>query len=200
MIGSDNFWRFQQHEVKRGGADDPVAVKTVLGWVLSGPRQGKSLNSTSFVNVNYLPSFSLRSSETQRIDEEINKLWDSDSIGIRTDNEIHENVLDNIVFTGERYSVGLPWKAGHKSLSTNYSISLMRLKGLGKKLRNEPMILDKYNDILQEQVASGVIEQVSQLEPAEKTHYLPHMAVVREESETTKVSLVLTCSNLPHDI
>ena len=194
LIGSDNFWRFQKHEVKRGGPNDPVAVKTVLGWVLSGPLQGKSLNSTSFVNVNYLPSFSLKSSETQRIDEEINKLWDLDSIGIRTDNEIHENVLDNIVFTGERYSVGLPWKVGHKSLPTNYNISLMRLKGLGKKLRNEPMILDKYNDILQEQVASGVIEQVSQLEPAEKTHYLPHMAVVREESETTKVRIVYNAS------
>ena len=194
LIGSDNFWKFQQNEVKRGGPDDPVAVKTVLGWVLSGPLQGKSLNSTSIVNVNYVPSFSLMSSEKQRVDEEINKLWDLDSIGIRTDNEVHENVLDNIVFTGERYSVGLPWKVGHRSLPTNYDISLMRLKGLGKKLRNEPTILDKYNDIIQEQVASGVIEQVSQLEPAEKIHYLPHMAVVREESETTKVRIVYNAS------
>ena len=193
LIGSDNFWKFQQHEVKRGGPDEPVAVKTVLGWVLSGPLEGKSLNSSSVVSVNYLPNFTVRS-EKQSFDEEINKLWDLDSIGIRTDNEVHENVLDNIVFTGERYSVGLPWKVGHKSLPTNYDISLLRLKSLGKKLRNEPMILDKYNDIIKEQVASGVIEQVSELEPAEKIHYLPHMAVVREESETTKVRIVYNAS------
>ena len=56
------------------------------------------------------------------------------------------------------------------------------------------MILDKYNDIIKEQVASGVIEQVSELEPAEKIHYLPHMAVVREESETTKVRIVYNAS------
>ena len=75
-------------------------------------------------------------------------------------------------------------------MPTNYNISLIRLKGLGKKLRNEPMILDKYNDIIQEQVASGVIEQMFELVLAEKVHYLPHMAVVPVELETTKVRIV----------
>ena len=71
----------------------------------------------------------------------------------------------------------------------------MRLTGLGKRLRNEPMILDKYNGILEEQVASGAIEQVSQLKQAEMTNYLLHMAVDSEESETTKVRIVYSASS-----
>ena len=39
-----------------------------------------------------------------------------------------------------------------------------------------------------------MIEQVTELEPAEKTFYLPHMAVVRAEAETTKISIVYDAS------
>ena len=38
LIESDNTWRFMLGEVRRGKTGDyPVAVSTVLGWVLSGP-------------------------------------------------------------------------------------------------------------------------------------------------------------------
>ena len=195
LIGSDEFWNFQEHEVKRGGPNEPVAVKTVLGWVLSGPLQGKTLNSYENVNVNFLPPTNITLKEDRRIIEDtVNKLWDLDSLGIRQDNEVHEQLLDNISFTGERYSVRLPWKTGHKPLPTNYENSLVRLRSLGKKLRKEPATLDKYNNIINEQIESGVIEQVTDLEPAGQTHYLPHMAVVRDEAETTKVRIVYDAS------
>ena len=195
LIGSDNLWNFQESEIRRGGPNEPVAIKTTLGWVLSGPLKGKTLNSTENINVNFLPLSSFPAkSDKQKIEENVNRLWDLDTIGIRPENEVHEYVIDNIYFTGERYSVGLPWKAGHKALPTNYENSLMRLKSLGKKLRKDPQTLDKYNEILIEQVESGVIEQVTELEPAEKTYYLPHMAVIRAEAETTKVRIVYDAS------
>jgi len=195
LIGSDNLWNFQESEIRRGGPNEPVAIKTTLGWVLSGPLKGKILNSTENVNVNFVPLSSFPAkSDKQKIEENVNRLWDLDTIGIRPENEVHAHVIDNILFTGKRYSVGLPWKAGHKALPTNYENSLMRMKSLGKKLRKDPQTLDKYNDILIEQVESGVIEQVTELEPAEKTFYLPHMAVIRAEAETTKVRIVYDAS------
>ena len=195
LIGSDNLWKFQESEIRRGGPNEPVAIKTTLGWVLSGPLKGKILNSTENVKVNFVPlsSFPAKSGK-QKIEENVNRLWDLDTNGIRPENEVHAHVIDNIFFTGKRYSVGLPWKAGHKALPTNYKNSFMRLKSLGKKLRKDPQTLDKYNDILIEQVESGVIEQVTELEPAEKTFYLPHMAVIRAEAETTKVKIVYDAS------
>ena len=150
-IGSDSLWNFQESEIRRGGPNEPVAVKTTLGWVLSGPLTGMTLNSIENIDVNFLPSFL---SKSDKIEETVQNSWDLETIGIRPENEVHEHVIDNIIFTGKIYSVGLPWKAGHRALSTNYENSLIRLKGLGKKLRKDPPTLAKYNGIINEQATS----------------------------------------------
>ena len=124
----------------------------------------------------------------------MHNLWDFDSIGIREADKVHESVLDAITFTGSRYSVGLPWKIGYKPLPSNYNVSLLRLKSQVKKLRHSPDILEKYDAIISEQVQDGIIEQVSEMEPAVKTHYLPHREVIRENAESTKIRVVYDAS------
>ena len=37
MIGADHYWTVVTNEVKRGLVAAPVAIRTTLGWVLSGP-------------------------------------------------------------------------------------------------------------------------------------------------------------------
>ena len=150
-----------------------------------------TLKSIENVNTNYLPSFPSKSDKTE---ETVQKLLDLDTIGIGPENEVHEHASDNIVFTVKRYSVGLPWKAGHNALPISYENSLIKLKSLGKRLRKDPTTLTKYNQIINEQAASGVIEQVIELEPAEKTFCLSHMAVARAEAEITKVRIVYDAS------
>ena len=41
LIGSNFLWNFQGQQTIRGGIDEPVAVSTKLGWVISGPLKGK---------------------------------------------------------------------------------------------------------------------------------------------------------------
>ena len=121
-------------------------------------------------------------------------MWDLDSIGIRVDNEVHADVIDNVLFTGKRYSVGLPWNVAHKPLPSNSSNSLVRLKGLIRKLKETPEILSKYDDVISQQVKEGIVEQVSALEPVVRVHYLPHRAIIREGAETTKFRVVYDAS------
>ena len=80
------------------------------------------------------------------------------------------------------------------SLPSNYELSLSRMKGQIRKLRKEPEVLEEYNEVIKEQLTSGVIESVTKLERADKVHYIPHLAVVRKEASTTKVRVVYDAS------
>ena len=44
LEGSNYLWCFQEGNIIRGGQHEPVAIKTVLGWVLSGPVGGKNFD------------------------------------------------------------------------------------------------------------------------------------------------------------
>ena len=44
LIGAAYIWEFQNGETIRGGQHEPIAVKTTLGWVLSGPLTGEKLH------------------------------------------------------------------------------------------------------------------------------------------------------------
>ena len=54
--------------------------------------------------------------------------------------------------------------------------------------------MEEYDNVIKEQLESGIIEPVIELEKAEKIHYIPHHAVVRKEAKTTKVRVVYDTS------
>ena len=56
-------------------------------------------------------------------------------------------------------------------------------------------MLREYASIINDQLDSGVIEKVVELERGEKVHYLPHQAVIRKEATTTKVRIVYYASS-----
>ena len=68
------------------------------------------------------------------------------------------------------------------------------MKSQVKRLRKQPNILVEYDNIIKQQLDAGVIERVPELDTAEKVHYLPHQAVVRQNAQTTKVRVVYDAS------
>ena len=190
LIGADYLWYFQKNHIIRGEPDEPVAIDTELGWVLSGPLKTESGASVTSVSVNNIVTECL----TCPLENEIQKLWDLDSLGIREVNEVQEAFSDDISFNGERYSVRLPWKVGHATLPTNYDNSSSRLRGQVRRLRKEPGLLAEYDSIIREQLQSGIIERVPELDTADRVHYLPHHAVIRKDAVTTKVRIVYDAS------
>ena len=51
--------------------------------------------------------------------------------------------MNDVQLKNGRYEVSLPWREYHKSLPDNYDLSLRRLQGLLRKLRQDPAILKK---------------------------------------------------------
>ena len=69
------------------------------------------------------------------------------------------------------------------------------MKGQLNRLKREPELLREYDTIIREQVETGVVEEVAELDKVDKVHYLPHQAVVRKDAVTTKVRIVFDASS-----
>ena len=80
-----------------------------------------------------------------------------------------------IRFTGERYQVKLPFKENHPMVPDSYTNASRRLATVIKNLKTQPEILKQYDQVIKEQLESGVVEvrQDQVLEPG-NVHYLPH--------------------------
>ena len=87
--------------MKWGNAGDPVAEGTTLGWTLMGPTNTSEDQSIS--------SSVLLTTDKENLSNQIAKLWDLETVGIREENSVEEKFEDTVSLNGERYSVQLPW-------------------------------------------------------------------------------------------
>ena len=203
LIGSDYIWNFFDGKTIRGeesGQGGPVAVSTRVGWVLSGPVENlprEKLSSIQFASTHVL-RVDCRSTD-DGLQKDLQRLWDLDSVGIRDEDTVLEAFEKNLSFGDGKYSVHLPWKEQHKLLPDNFENCVARLSSQLKRLKRDPEILKEYDSIIQDQLQSGIIEQVDHAKCPDvgKVHYLPHHGVVRRDALTTKLRVVFDASSRP---
>ena len=111
-------------------------------------------------------------------------------------NHRYEQFVQQIEFTGDRYQVSLPWKEHHPPLPDNLELCRKRLDGLLKRLKQSPQLLSQYNSVIQDQLKGGVVETVTQpaLTSSDRTHYLPHHGVIRQDKTTSKLRVIYDAS------
>ena len=103
-------------------------------------------------------------------------LWDLDCIGIQDSANLTNNDL-----------------AIRQFIST--VTQLDRFRSLSKRLEVEPELKVKCDDVIQQQLRQGIIEQVSPSTPVgARVHYLPHQPVVIPQKPITKVRIVYDAS------
>lgn len=197
LVGSDYYWDLVTGDVCRGNSG-PTAIHTRLGWVLSGPTQAKEQDQFS---VNLLATHTLRvdtqQSDTKSLDDRLRSFWELESLGIHAPEKTQlEEFSSSVRFQDGRYEVALPWKEVHEPLSDNYQLSLRRLLGLLRRLRQTPSVLREYDDIIRDQVRKGIVQVVTNSTPtSDQVHYLPHHAVIRSDKTTTKLRIVYDASS-----
>ena len=57
------------------------------------------------------------------------------------------------------------------------------------KLRKNPYHLREYDNVINDYLKDDILEEVSPINKTDAAHYLPHLAVVKEERETTKARI-----------
>ena len=132
-------------------------------------------------------------SEEKLLSQKLNRFWDLDTIGIADDDEktcFYDKFIDEIKFENGRYKVRLPLKETQSMLPDNYSLSMKRLKSLKERLDKDEDLLKRYDDVIQEQLKLGFMEEVKQPGIVGYVTYLPQKEVIREEKSSTKLRVV----------
>ena len=65
-----------------------------------------------------------------------------------------------------------------------------------RNLQKDQKLFEMYDQVIQEQLAEGVVERVTEeVNFGQPEFYLPHKAVIRENAESTKCRLYMVCQS-----
>ena len=205
LIGSHYFWTIVGLE-KFTLPSGLHLVSSKIGYILTGKYMDPGDNnsnqqqvSTCFVmtQVNCtVPEMNLLSSADVSVmrNPNIEDFWSLETMGITDSSDVTdddkalEQFNELICYRDGRYQVAWPWKCQNPDLPVNWDIVIGRMKSLARRLKGNPDLLKKYDDIIQGQVQKGIIEKVTEnMKESDRKHYLLHHPVITPTKSTTKV-------------
>ncbi|XP_076653517.1 uncharacterized protein LOC143359464 [Halictus rubicundus] len=163
---------------------DLYLQKTRLGWVVTGGVAQQQATRAAC---------HLSTLETQ-----LDKFWQIEEVeteGLRSEEEVacemhfQRNVSRD---PSGRYTVRLPFRGTRERLGNSRNGAVKRLLSLERKLNANNVLRDEYQRVLDEYLALGHMSLMEA--PGDEGFYMPHHAVVKEASSTTKVRVVFDAS------
>ena len=166
LIGSDYFYDVIGNDHVRF-SDSLILLDTKLGFVPTG-------RVTTSADLPQVHAMMLTAADVYKHDDfDLKKFWSLGEIGITSisstlqpEDAVLKSFNEMMKFVNGQHSVEWLWKdsATDISLPENYELATGRLRSLVLRLSKTPEILDKYNDTIQRQLNSGIIETVNTTE------------------------------------
>ncbi|XP_037811311.1 uncharacterized protein LOC119603370 [Lucilia sericata] len=197
LIGGDLFPSIMLSGVKHQICDSLMAQETIFGWILTGP-----ISEDSSPTLSNLTSLFCEIS----LDKEISRFWEVENLPMKnlrsSVDEFCENLFKRTTTRNKegRYVVRLPFKDGYPE---NLTLGQSRTSAMAQFFRNESRLIRnpefkvQYDNVLQEYLQLGHMKQVDP--PCNFRfplhYYLPHHAVLKPDSTTTKVRVVFNASS-----
>ncbi|XP_017492994.1 PREDICTED: uncharacterized protein LOC108381095 [Rhagoletis zephyria] len=209
ILGADVYSQFILPEIRIGEPTQPIAQRTSLGWVLLGKVSNQS--SSTFSSNRTTIRCHHSSLELASI---VQHYFEQDQIP-QDDNLTSEEQWCEMFFKQThqrqpegRYVVRLPLKSyfdPSQTLGRSRQIALNRYHRLERKLDGKPQLRERYAEVMQEYFDLGQISPVKSTEkqhsivnafhqPTNTSCVLPHHAVFKEESTSTKLRIVFDAS------
>ena len=189
IVGNDYYGKLITGEVLKGPG--PIAMNSKFGWLISRPVAcDESTENSTYLKIGV-------ASPNSQLNEELQKFWELNSIGIiddaTTDDEILSHFYDSLEFNEKsgRYVAKLPWKVDESSkLPSNYNLCKKRLIYLVQRLKRTGK-LNEYDDILNKQLESGFIENIETPTISKRRlHHLPHFAVFKNDKNFSGIQMM----------
>ena len=134
-------------------------------------------------------------SKTENLNSSLRRFWDLETLGIKENEKDALKNFNEIIYLNKenRYEAKLPFREVHEILHDHFNLCEKRLLKLYSNLKNDTVLLKKYNDIFLEQKQLGIIEGAEEIAKPGQYHYIPHHPVIRED-KNTKVRFVFDAS------
>ncbi|XP_077260520.1 uncharacterized protein LOC143896497 [Temnothorax americanus] len=196
LIGAELFGSLILDGVRKGAANEPIAQNTVLGWIISGPTGGA--RSSQRIDVH-------QASVDEDLDFNIRRFWEVEEIPRTSqltpeDQACEEHFLRTHYRNLDgRYVVRLPFKKGPPiSIGESSRSALQSYLRAENRLKREPAKAAEYHDFLKEYADLEHMQLVPDNEESTdptQIVYIPHHAVFREGSTTTRIRVVFNASS-----
>ncbi|XP_055614851.1 uncharacterized protein LOC129761163 [Toxorhynchites rutilus septentrionalis] len=175
----------------------PTLQNTVFGWVISG---AVNIDSTRIPRV-IARACSGGIVSTNDLQDQLAKFWELESCHTKEAFSVEETICEQIFKkttfrdNNGRFVVTLPKKEAVLSkIGESRSIAMKRFLGLEKRLQANPEMKALYHEFIQEFINMGhMVDVTEEIEPI-LTYYMPHHAVLKPESTTTRLRVVFDAS------
>ncbi|XP_053698870.1 uncharacterized protein LOC128745823 [Sabethes cyaneus] len=170
----------------------PILQKTVLGYVVSGKGSSQAMD-TVVCHV----------ATDQDLNVQLERMWEVDDFDVgralTQDEQYVEDHFKRTVSRDEtaRYIVRLPLRESRVPLlGDSYKAAVNRFSIMERRFAKDNELREEYTRFMEEYLKLGHVEECSCV--AGPQFYLPHHAVRRPESTTTKTRVVFDASSKSH--
>lgn len=179
----------QGQTINRGDGK-PFAVRSQLGWIVSGSIPSSSGTSPT-IHVNNIQV---------DLDTLVSNFWKLDSVPVVSKlTDAEQSCEDFFVAThcrdqSGKYVVRLPFHTSPTQLGDSKQMALRRFYRLERSLSSNPDIYEQYRHFMKEYTDLGHMEEVMDVENTDVNFYLPHHCVLKPSSTTSKLRVVFDAS------
>ncbi|XP_055623180.1 uncharacterized protein LOC129766628 [Toxorhynchites rutilus septentrionalis] len=180
LLGAEHFFTFVNSGTRIEQAPNLILIDSVFGWIVTG-RNHSPLKSHPVA---------CHLTLSDPLHKALERFWHMEEIESRLNYSVEEQQCESHYVSHHsrtpegRYIVCLPRHSNFdQMLGESKSTALRRFLCLEKRLCKEPMLKEHYYSFMSEYLSLGHMR-------FPQTHYLPHHAVLKEASTTTKVRVV----------
>ncbi|XP_062556829.1 uncharacterized protein LOC134221656 [Armigeres subalbatus] len=166
----------------------PNATADGFGWVVSGRIFGNTIDVSNTITY---------SCSTIELRELVTKFWELESCNSSSTLSVEETICEEhfekttVRDTEKRFVITLPKRENVVSwLGDSKAIALKQLHGMERRFAANGQPIALYVEFVQEYLAMYNMRQVDDEETAKPSYYLPHHAVLKPDSTTTKLRVV----------
>lgn len=193
LIGAESFWDLISVGQIRLGKQSPILQKSLLGWLVSRPIGGSKSKKIKQTSCNL--------SIMQELSNTMNRFWEIEGYPVANDLNPEEEYCEkhfketHTRQSDGRFVVKLPIKKEVlKSLTGSREVALKRFLALERKFAKNSEFKTEYVKFMQEYFQLGQMRRVTEHSSDKLRVFLPHHAVMKESSTTTKTRIVFNAS------